>query len=152
MKGNRLIKIIKKYQRIFGKDPEILFKGVFGYSDIEMLPLRALITEGLDARGRAVCVIEGRGQGRTYPTLALDEIERVRATTDISRLIMAQDSHEDAVIRQNTLDSIAAEIPDDLSTYVRERTESIINHRIMHPEYYADPQVYTQGNTQGNSN
>lgn len=129
---------------MYGEDPEILFRGVFGYSDVEVSSLTDREDGGRDARGRAVCVIEGYGQGRTYPTIALDEIERERASGNSHSDNDAYTLHNVAHTQRSIPSIEDIGIVDDLSTYVRERTETIINHRIMHPEYYV--------NTQGNSN
>ena len=148
MKGNRLMKLIKKYQRIYGEDPEILFRGVFGYSDVAIMSLTDNDAVWRDARGRAVCVIEGSGQGRTYPTLALDEIEQQRTVGSIHH---DNDTHtlHNVANAQRVIPSMAdIGIPDDISQFVRETTETIINHRIMHPEHYAN----TQRNSQENFN
>ena len=143
MKGNRLIKIIKKYQRIYGKDPEILFRGVFGYSDLELSSLIGRDERWQDARGRAVCVIESYGQGRAYPTLALDEIERERAAGNSHSDNDVNTSHN-ARIQQNTSIADRFGIPEDMAAFAREAAETIINRHYLHPEEYA--------NTQGNPN
>lgn len=119
---------------MYGEDPEILFRGVFGYSDVEVSSLTDREEGGRDSRGRAVCVIEGYGQGKTYPTLALDEIERERASGNSHSDNDAYTLHN-AVQTQRSIPSMAdLGIVDDLSTYVREATENIINRQIMHPE------------------
>ena len=144
MKGNRLIKIIKKYQRMYGEDPEILFRGVFGYSDVEVSSLTDREDGGRDARGRAVCVIEGYGQGRTYPTLALDEIERERASGNSHSDNDAYTLHNVAHTQRSIPSMADLGFPDDLAAFARQTAETIINRHYLHPEEYA--------NTQGNSN
>lgn len=120
---------------MYGEDPEILFRGVFGYSDVEVSSLTDRDERGRDSRGRAVCVIEGYGQGRTYPTLALDEIERDRA---------AGNPHpdNDAYTLRNTFNvqrsipRVDIGIPDDIAAFAQETAETIINRHYLHPEEY----------------
>lgn len=127
MKGNRLIKIIKKYQRVYGEDPEILFRGVFGYSDVEVSSLTDRMEGGRDSRGRAVCVIEGYGQGRTYPTLALDGIERDRATGNPHPDNDAYTLRNTVNVQQST-PRVDFGIPDDIPGFAQATVNSILNN------------------------
>lgn len=112
---------------MYGEDPEILFRGVFGYSDVEVSSLTNREEGGRDSRGRAVCVIESYGQGEVYPTLTLDEIERERASGNSHNDNDAYTLHNAVNVRRSTPRAANIEIPDDIAAFARETAETIIN-------------------------
>lgn len=130
---------------MYGEDPEILYRGVFGYSDVVVSSLTGRVEGGRDSRGRAVCVIEDHGQGR-MPTLAIDEIERERATgnhhDDNDAYLLRNITHVQSIPMAET-PRIEVRIPEDISAFAQTTAERVVN-RI----YTNRTNENSQGNTQ----